>query len=392
MQRDKDVNCKIKLDAKKGVFSKLVIFVLSLVFALSAAFVFGGCSVCRYCIDDSECEFCAIRNYTTVELFDNFSPSVVEINAGSQKGTGFVVRNLGSSVYIATNHHVIEDFILDNSVGINIQFVNKALAFSDDEVLLVGYDEYFDIAVLKVTSPSSNSLATFEGIRQINQIHANPVIGAQLFALGNMDGVGIAAFSGMVSLTDRILDFGTSTPLSLRFRPTIQVCVNLNQGTSGGPVLDMSGRLVGIAAFQSPKDSDGRPQVGVSFIMPACIVMALVDNAIENPTGTAIERFAVRLESANRISMIGLGGLVLERESDGNFTISSIGTQPTNTTGSWLSTGDTIENISSLRIRNNAVSFTEIISTLLLYIVQTTGDRLTIRTTQDSITFNNLRR
>ena len=133
-------------------------------------------------------------------------------------GTGFFVEG----GYIVTNHHVIENY-----ESILIYFENDPQSY---QVEVIGSDAAIDIAILKPIGKFSAKPLQWrtEDLR----------VGEEVWALGHPGGLVYSVSKGIVSHLDRRV----VSP----WQPTIQTDAAINQGNSGGPLLDMDGKVVGI--------------------------------------------------------------------------------------------------------------------------------------------------
>ncbi len=135
-------------------------------------------------------------------------------------GTGFVVEG----GYIITNWHVIE-----NAEKVEVFFENERIPYL---VTIIGFDKAIDIAVLKPGDDFPTGIIPLEwrskSLRQ----------GEEVWAVGHPLGFTYSITKGIVSHLDRRI----GSP----WQPTIQVDAAINQGNSGGPLLDMDGKVVGI--------------------------------------------------------------------------------------------------------------------------------------------------
>jgi len=231
------------------------------------------------------------------------------------------------------------------------------------EITLCGYDEYHDIAVLKVSDklpekPRREVLPTASAtVSPI--INDSPRAGWQLYALGNMGGGGIQMFDGIMSDPDKILEFdGYSITDPMHFRPVYQVTVNINAGVSGGPVFDNAGKFVGIAAYQMPYGEQRRPVLGVSFAVPAVIAARLNEKAIRADDGKEIHKINMYMTAKDELNFAELGFYVTRTEglspTFGNYdpcfsyTVTRLVTAsapPLDLAGEWVCEGDRIHYI-----------------------------------------------
>jgi S1-C subfamily serine protease len=184
-----------------------------------------------------------------------FSLDVTRIPQGS--GSGFVWDMDG---HVVTNYHVIE--------GRSAEFIVTLSDHSEWEARVVGTAPSKDLAVLKIEAPrkkleplalgSSSSLA----------------VGQKVLALGNPFGLDQTLTVGVVSALGRDLE----SPSGRTIRGVIQTDAAINPGNSGGPLLDSSGRLIGVnTAIYSPSGA----YAGIGFAIPADTVKRMVPQLIE---------------------------------------------------------------------------------------------------------------
>jgi serine protease Do len=142
-------------------------------------------------------------------------------------GTGFVISPDG---YIVTNNHVIE------------QVDSIKVAFEDGtelEATVVGRDPTTDIALIRVESKGdffALPLGNSEAVRA----------GEWVVAIGNPFGLGHTVTAGIVSAKHRIIGQG-------RYDDFIQTDAAINFGNSGGPLLNLSGEVIGINTAINPR-------------------------------------------------------------------------------------------------------------------------------------------
>jgi len=191
-----------------------------------------------------------ITNYT--RQVDFFSFDAVETPSGT--GSGFVWDTEG---HIVTNFHVIED---------GTKF-SVTLGDSEYDASLVGAAPDKDLAVLKVEASSGRLVPLVVGSS------GDLVVGQRVLAVGNPFGFDHTLTTGVVSGLGREL----RSPSGRRIRDVIQTDAAINPGNSGGPLLDSSGRLIGInSAIYSPSGASA----GISFAVPIDTVKRLVPQLI----------------------------------------------------------------------------------------------------------------
>jgi S1-C subfamily serine protease len=167
-----------------------------------------------------------------------------QVATGQAIGTGFIVRSDG---LILTNYHVVES-------GQNL-----TITLNDGRQVpatLVKAEPDADLAVLKV---DANRLPTFT-LGDSSQVRAGQSVVAIGYALG-LEGSPTVT-TGIVSATGRtiqVLDDGSPTgPVVRTYRNALQISAAINSGNSGGPLLDLQGRVIGIdSAGSSSADNIG---------------------------------------------------------------------------------------------------------------------------------------
>jgi putative serine protease PepD len=180
-------------------------------------------------------------------VYQRVKDGVVEITTstgpGGATGSGFVIDEEG---HIVTNQHVVgaaESVVVEFSDG------------SEVDAEVVGTDPSTDIAVLDVDRPSSRlTPLSFAGAGSLQV--GNPVI-----AIGSPFGLEGTLTTGVISALGREIQ----SQNGFTIENAVQTDAALNQGNSGGPVLDSQGRVVGVAA-QIRSESGGN--VGIGYAIP----------------------------------------------------------------------------------------------------------------------------
>ena len=184
---------------------------------------------------------------------DSFSQ--LKLREGS--GSGSVLDKEG---LILTNYHVIE-----GARAISVGLHNGL--FYDAE--LVGQDPDTDIAVLRIKAPTENlfpvSLGESEDLR----------VGQRIYAIGNPFGLERTMSTGMISSLDRQIPAKTGRSM----RSLIQLDATLNQGNSGGPLLNTRGQQIGMNTAIISSDGDS---AGVGFAIPSSTIRRIVPQLIQH--------------------------------------------------------------------------------------------------------------
>jgi S1-C subfamily serine protease len=168
-------------------------------------------------------------------------------------GSGFFIDKRG---YLLTNYHVIASEVDPEYEGYSRLYVK----FSDDKdtripAKVVGYSETFDIALLK-TEREPDALLSFS-------LDETLKAGERIFAIGSPGGLENTLTAGIVSSTGRKF---------LQMGDVVQVDVPINQGNSGGPLLNENGDLIGVV-FAGIEQFEG-----INFAIPAKWVLLLLEN------------------------------------------------------------------------------------------------------------------
>ena len=181
-----------------------------------------------------------------------FSLDVYEIPAGT--GSGFVWNDQG---HVVTNYHVIQN---------GRRFV-VTLGDEDYDAQLIGAAPHKDLAVLEVDAPREVLRPVMLGTS------GDLVVGQRVLAIGNPFGLDQTLTVGVVSALGREL----KSPAGLPIRDVVQTDAAINPGNSGGPLLDSSGRLIGVnTAIFSPSGASA----GIGFAVPVDAVKRLVPQLI----------------------------------------------------------------------------------------------------------------
>ena len=212
------------------------------------------------------------KETTTIEIFRQASPSVVYITTltrnidpwtrnvmqiPSGTGSGFVWDNNG---HIVTNFHVIS-----GAQAAQVRLEDQR-SFSAS---LVGASPEHDLAVLYIN-------VTLNQPPPVNIGASNNLqVGQDVFAIGTPFGLDRTLTTGIISALNRSIATDNGREIS----QLIQTDAAINPGNSGGPLLDSSGRLIGInTAIISPSGAYS----GIGFAVPVDTVNRVVPQLIRN--------------------------------------------------------------------------------------------------------------
>ena len=210
---------------------------------------------------------------------------------GVALGSGFIISADG---YVVTNNHVIQN-AQDIKVILNDQTQLSAT--------LVGRDEKTDLALLKVKAPKALPTLSWGDSDRAR-------VGDPVMAIGNPFGLGGTVTAGIISARARDIQAGP-------YDDFIQTDAAINQGNSGGPLLNQDGQVVGInSAIFSPSGGS----VGIGFSIPANMARPIVDQ-LRTKGKTERGWLGVRIqditpELAESLSMDNTDGVLIARVNE----------------------------------------------------------------------------
>ena len=195
---------------------------------------------------------------------------------GSALGSGFIISSDG---FVVTNNHVIE-----NADEIEIEMIDGTLI----QAVVFGRDEKTDIALLKVNSEKDLPYVEFGDA-------AKSRAGDWVLAIGNPLGQGFSVSAGIISARGRSLNGS--------YDDFIQTDAAINKGNSGGPLFDMSGKVIGVnTAILSPNGGS----IGIGFSMSSSVVQKVV-NQLRNFGETRRGWLGVRIQDISKDVADALG-------------------------------------------------------------------------------------
>jgi len=195
------------------------------------------------------------------KLYERVSPAVVLIRATSidpydaehrmqrVSGSGVIITSSG---LILTNSHVV--------------FGRAVIAVTLDDGMtlpaeLVGADPLFDIALIRIPTPKKATLPSGE-LGDSDRVQ----VGDEVYAIGNPLGLNQTLTRGIVSAVNRMLP---SAAWSLT-EPLIQTDAAINPGSSGGPLIDRCGSIIGITTAIIPEAQS------IGFAIPANLIKGVM--------------------------------------------------------------------------------------------------------------------
>jgi putative serine protease PepD len=205
-----------------------------------------------------------VTSLTAAQIYAQAAPGVVDITvttivsdpfgrsqSAEAEGSGFVIDKNGN---IVTSAHVVSDA---DSITVKFKDGTKANA------TLVGTDASTDLAVIHVSVAASK-------LKPLTLADSTTVkVGDAVVAIGSPYGYPESMTAGIVSALGRTIE----APNGAAIRKAIQTDAAINSGNSGGPLIDLSGEVIGLNA-QIASGSGGND--GVGFAIPSNTVKAVV--------------------------------------------------------------------------------------------------------------------
>ena len=182
--------------------------------------------------------------------------------AGS--GSGIIYKVDGKTVYVVTNHHVI-----DSANSIEVIFANGESVKAD----LVGSDQYGDIAVLKMTVDFSVTAFKMGDSDLLDS-------GETVVAIGSPLGIEYAGTvtQGIVSAPKRTISVDLNSDGKEDWdMNVVQTDAAINPGNSGGALINAAGELVGITSMKYSSEE----VEGIGFALPINDAVKLIDEIME---------------------------------------------------------------------------------------------------------------
>jgi S1-C subfamily serine protease len=256
-----------------------------------------------------------------------FSFDVMQIPQGT--GTGFVWDDAG---HVVTNFHVIQQ---------GDRFSVTLADQSEWDAKVIGTAPEKDLAVLQIEATKQKLVPLPIGKSR------DLLVGQRVLAVGNPFGLDHSLTVGVVSALGREL----TSPIGRKIRDVIQTDAAINPGNSGGPLLDSSGRLIGVnTAIYSPSGASS----GIGFAIPVDTVARLVPQLIEkgraSVAGIGVQVSPTLDRAARRA---GIEGVVIYDVVEGS-PAEKVGLEGVQVTrGKRVVLGDIIVAVDGKRVRTN---------------------------------------
>ncbi|MGT2828962.1 S1C family serine protease [Streptococcus hillyeri] len=208
------------------------------------------------------------QNNSFQNVFGN-SPSG-ELAVASE-GSGVIYKKDGKFAYIVTNNHVIE-----GAEQIEILFADGTKVVGE----LVGSDTYSDLAVVKISSESVKTVATFADSETLT-------VGETAIAIGSPLGSEYAnsVTEGIVSSLSRTVTMKNEQGETISTN-AIQTDAAINPGNSGGALINIQGQVIGINSSKISSTSTsltgGSSVEGMGFAIPSNDVVKIINQLEKN--------------------------------------------------------------------------------------------------------------
>lgn len=190
------------------------------------------------------------------DLFDGLNPNEEfgeeQMREARSLGSGFIISADG---LVVTNNHVIEG-------------ADEVQVFTQDgdryDAVVLGTDEKTDLAVLRIDAGKPMPFVPFGDSDSAD-------VGDWVMAIGNPFGLGGSVTLGIVSARNRNINSGP-------YDNFIQTDAAINQGNSGGPLIDMNGEVVGINTAIIARGGGG---LGIGFAVPINLAQGVISQLAE---------------------------------------------------------------------------------------------------------------
>ena len=278
----------------------------------------------------------APEEQTTIQIFKQTNPSVVFINTVMQRmdvftgditevpegtGSGFIWDKAG---HIVTNFHVVR-----GASGAQVTLWDH----QSYPARVVGVSPNNDLAVLQIDAPADRLRPILVGSSHDLEV------GQHVLAIGDPFGLDQTLTTGIISALGRTIQSPAGTAIS----NTIQTDAPINPGNSGGPLLDSSGRLIGVnAAILSPSGSSA----GIGFAIPVDTVNRIVPQLA---TKGRVVRPKLGAQLSDRLSQLvrqqlGVAGVVIMRV-DPDSPAAAAGLRGTRREANGIVPGDIVQKV-----------------------------------------------
>lgn len=187
----------------------------------------------------------------------------------ASEGSGVIYQKKDGKAYIVTNNHVVSG---SDALEVILSDGTKVTA------KLVGTDSTSDLAVLSIDASKVTIVASFGDSSSI-------AAGQTVLAIGSPLGSQYATSvtQGIISATSRTVDVTDETTGQTTGQATvIQTDAAINSGNSGGPLINLSGQVIGINSMKLSGTSNSEATIeGMGFAIPSNEVVSIINQLVE---------------------------------------------------------------------------------------------------------------
>lgn len=287
----------------------------------------------------------SVMNYQKQNSSDDFSSIFGNKSSSASsdslqlasEGSGVIYKKDGDSAYVVTNYHVIAS---NDSLDVLLSGGQKVSA------KVVGYDEYTDLAVLKISSEHVKDVATFADSSKLT-------VGEPTIAVGSPLGSQFAntATEGILSATSRQVTLSQENGQTTNIN-AIQTDAAINPGNSGGALINIDGQVIGITQSKLTTTEDGSTSVeGMGFAIPSNDVVNII-NKLESDGNVSRPALGIRMVDLSDLSTNDSSQLNLPSSVTGGVVVYSVQSgMPAATAG--LKAGDVITKVGDTSVTSS---------------------------------------
>lgn len=217
-------------------------------------------------VDETMPSIVAITNVSETE-YRSFWGGMPETYESTSCGSGIIVGQDDSNLYIATNNHVV-----DGATSLTVTFNDNSTVSAE----IKGTDPSTDLAVIKVEL-SSVEEDTMNNIKVATLGNSESLrVGEACIAIGNALGYGQSVTTGCISALNREVSVSDSASNTSYTAELVQTDAAINPGNSGGALLNATGEVIGI---NSVKYSDTSVE-GIGYAIPISTAAPIIEDLI----------------------------------------------------------------------------------------------------------------
>ncbi len=211
-----------------------------------------------------------------VSVYNNFTERVqfwgqIYTQENTAAGSGIIIGKTDDELLIVTNNHVVE-----GEDSLEVKFIDDTEA----DAHLKGTDGPNDLAVIAVSLDSLDK-ETLDAIAVAELGDSDTLkIGEPAIAIGNALGYGQSVTAGIISALDRQFQSQDGTDYTF-----IQTDAAINQGNSGGALLNINGQVIGI----NSNKLGGTTVEGMGYAIPISRAIPIMENLVNQQTKIAVD-------------------------------------------------------------------------------------------------------